>query len=349
MVEEGLPESAIVSELQNKYNGIKKNIDELKQENQLFESYIQRQIKDDPKLEDQINEMQQKGRKGKGQQKKDKYDVPLNAEDKYVIANSELDSLNKNIEEGREKSEELLDNLQAIIQGTKEYISGIKREAFNFKRDIVFGAENERTGKVIAEKLIKYMEENLKEKEKTFDKLDKKNDQLKKQIAKLEGQIKKKEEEGDGLKYIDFHQLDIENRKHVKEIDERNKKLLELKNTSSTVQENLKKLKDELEAQKKLIDKETKGLEEKKKTLSKVEEQTQKVFVEATKIKNESKQLERKQRRNQNLVKERDYINVKKEIFSQVSELNHIERSIKILEEQARRKGIVVDRKIEAE
>lgn len=54
---------------------------------------------------------------------------------------------------------------------------------------------------------------------------------------KAETQIKHKEEMGDDLKFIDFHQLQIENKKHVKDIDERNKKLLSLKlNSGKTVQ-----------------------------------------------------------------------------------------------------------------
>ncbi len=34
---------------------------------------------------------------------------------------------------------------------------------------------------------------------------------------------------GDDLKFIDFHQLQIENKKYVKEIDLKNKNLLDLK------------------------------------------------------------------------------------------------------------------------
>ena len=41
---------------------------------------------------------------------------------------------------------------------------------------------------------------------------------------------------GDDLKFIDFHQLQIENKKHVKDITERNNKLLSLKlNSGKTV------------------------------------------------------------------------------------------------------------------
>jgi len=54
---------------------------------------------------------------------------------------------------------------------------------------------------------------------------------------KADSQIRHKEEMGDDLKFIDFHQLQIENKKHVKDIDERNKKLLALKlNSGKTVQ-----------------------------------------------------------------------------------------------------------------
>lgn len=37
---------------------------------------------------------------------------------------------------------------------------------------------------------------------------------------------------GDDLKFIDFHQLQIDNKKYVKEIDEKNRKLLALKSST---------------------------------------------------------------------------------------------------------------------
>jgi hypothetical protein len=64
-----------------------------------------------------------------------------------------------------------------------------------------------------------------------------KNVSLKTQILKADTQIRHKEEMGDDLKFIDFHQLQIENKKHVKDIDDRNSKLLTLKiNAGNTVQ-----------------------------------------------------------------------------------------------------------------
>jgi len=66
---------------------------------------------------------------------------------------------------------------------------------------------------------------------------------------------------GDDLKFIDFHQLQIENKKFVKDIDEKNKQLVQLKLQSGTTNQALNKLKKELhEEQQKLqeYDKESK-------------------------------------------------------------------------------------------
>lgn len=175
-------------------------------------------------------------KKTKGRKSLDNQPKRLNAEQKYEIANKELETLKFNIEEGREKSETLLERLKAILEGTDLSIAEIRKEAFDFGR-FLSAAENGRTGKYDAEKLMKYMDDKFKAKEALIDKLQLKNVSLKTQILKADTQIKHKEEMGDELKFIDFHQLQIENKKHVKDIDERNKKLLALKlNSGKTVQ-----------------------------------------------------------------------------------------------------------------
>jgi hypothetical protein len=147
-----------------------------------------------------------------------------------------LETLKQSIERGRDCSEALLERLKAILEGTDLTIAEIRKEAFDFGR-FLSAAENGRTGKYDAEKLVKYMEDKERAKDALIGKLTLKNTSLKAQITKAETQIKHKEEMGDDLKFIDFHQLQIENKKHVKDIDERNKKLLSLKlNSGKTVQ-----------------------------------------------------------------------------------------------------------------
>jgi hypothetical protein len=171
--------------------------------------------------------------------------LKLTPEHKYEIANRELETLKMNIEEGREKSETLLERLKAILEGTDLSIAEIRKEAFDFGR-FLSAAENGRTGKYDAEKLMKYMDDKFKAKEALIDKLQLKNVSLKTQILKADTQIRHKEEMGDDLKFIDFHQLQIENKKHVKDIDDRNNKLLTLKINSGNTVQTLNSLKKKL-------------------------------------------------------------------------------------------------------
>ena len=78
--------------------------------------------------------------------------------------------MKSNIEEGREKSETLLERLKAILEGTDLSIAEIRKEAFDFGR-FLSAAENGRTGKYDAEKLMKYMEDKFKGKDALIDKL----------------------------------------------------------------------------------------------------------------------------------------------------------------------------------
>ncbi len=73
-----------------------------------------------------------------------------------------------------------------------------------------------------------------------------KNVSLKAQIMKAEKQIQHKQEMNDDLKFIDFHQLQIENKKHVKDIDERNRKLVKLKKIKGNTDNMLDTLKQSL-------------------------------------------------------------------------------------------------------
>ena len=78
------------------------------------------------------------------------------------------------------------------MEETDVRIAELKKEAYEFKRDIVVGAENFRTGRTMAEKVIRYMEEKLRQKDSMIEKLRLKNATLKTHIKKVEVQLKHK-------------------------------------------------------------------------------------------------------------------------------------------------------------
>ena len=176
-------ESLKLEELSQRLEAIEKDNEQIKRENQLFQSYILRRTKDERKFDDEPDELNKsKTKKKKGNENRI---MKLTAEHKYEIANKELEQLKLNIEEGREKSETLLERLKAILEGTDLSIAEIRKEAFDFGR-FLSAAENGRTGKYDAEKLMKYMDDKFKAKEALIDKLQLKNVSLKTQILKAD-------------------------------------------------------------------------------------------------------------------------------------------------------------------
>lgn len=61
--------------------------------------------------------------------------------------------LNFKLEDTKRNSEKLIDTLKAVLEETDIRIADLKKEAYEFKRDIVVGAENMRTGNTMAEKV----------------------------------------------------------------------------------------------------------------------------------------------------------------------------------------------------
>lgn len=217
--------------------------DVLKQENELLESYLQRNAQslggsDDDEKRDEKDK--------KARQRRARAQVLLTMDQKNDLCSTELEAAQKELEETRRTSERLIDTLRAVIEETDIRIAELKKDAYEFKRDIVVGAENFRTGKTIAEKMIRYMEEKLRQKDAVVEKLRLKNATLKSQAQKIDAQLRHKEEMGDALHYIDFHQLQIENKQYVATIEERNEDLLKLKQTTGSTVQVLNSLKKRL-------------------------------------------------------------------------------------------------------
>jgi hypothetical protein len=129
----------------------------------------------------------------------------LTNEEKYDIAQFESEALKKNIDEGRIKSDSILETLRCILEETDMSITEIRKDAFDFQREILIGGENSRTGKIEAERIVKYFEDKLRQKDHLIEKYKSKKHTLESQIFKTNNQILKKEEMGDDLKFIDFH------------------------------------------------------------------------------------------------------------------------------------------------
>lgn len=159
---------------------------------------------------------------------------------------AELDELQKKIEETKKKSEKFLDTLKALTEAADVKLNEYKKESYEFKKEVVLSGEDNKSGKTKAEKIIRYMEEKLRQKDALIEKLRLKTVTLKAKCKKTENTLKQKEELGEVLHYIDFHQLKIENRQFAQKIEERNQELLQLKMTAGKTLQYLNHLKTQL-------------------------------------------------------------------------------------------------------
>ena len=225
--------------LEQQIEGISKEIEHLRLENSVLTSYNEKKI-----AELGVDEDEKKKKKSKKNAI-----VTLNVEQKCEIANIVHEDLLAEIETHRKNSEKMIDTLRAVLEETEIRIGELKRDAYEFKRDVVVGAENPRTGKIMAERVIRYFDDKNKQVDAIIEKLRLKNSNLKSQINKLESTLAQKEEVGDVLHYIDFHQLQIENKQYVAKIEERNEELLAVKLSGTKTTQALNEFKRRLNQQ----------------------------------------------------------------------------------------------------
>jgi hypothetical protein len=176
-------------------------------------------------------------KKKKGDKSKPTADVIvyLSSEQKVEIATRELEELKEEVERRKSEWGKSVDNLRAEMEEIETGLTEIKKATYEFKRDIVQSALSERTGKVVAEKVIRYFEDKMRSRDTTLEKIRLKNSTLKTQKNKLMLQLKQKEEMGEVLHAIDFDQLKIENHQYMAKIEERNGELLKLKMAAGNI------------------------------------------------------------------------------------------------------------------
>jgi len=329
MVEPPLDRDVLEAELEDlmRFN------ETLMRENELFESHLRRV---NPQLLAGDDDAAGKSKRKSGAPKKATAAV-LAPEQKYEIASQEMEEVRDEIEATKGNSEKLLDSLRASMEETDVRISEIKKDAYEFKRDIVTGAENFRTGKTIAEKAVRYMEEKLRAKGAMAEKLRLKNMTLKSQIQKMEGQLQQKEDMGEVLHVIDFDQLKIENQQYLEKIEERNNELLRLKlTTGNTVQvlNTLKHKLNNLTAESEWLKRET---SQRKETLAKLSEEIARVEQEKEQAARADRKMRRETESQSNMPQVLDYVQQKSDMHDLERSVSSLRRKVEIAEMEAKR------------
>nr|XP_022286161.1 coiled-coil domain-containing protein 113-like [Crassostrea virginica] len=255
----------------------------------------------------------------------------LTTEQKCDIAQKEIDDLKDEIEQLKENCEKVLDTYKAIMEEADLRLAETKKESYEFERDIVKGAMNPRTGKVIAEKVTRYLDEKNRSRDTLIEKLRLKNSTLKVQKKKLDLQLKQKEEMGEVLHKVDFDQLEIENKQYLEKIDQRNTDLLALKLMSTRTNGVLIKYKKKLHTLTKESERLNSEIGSRNDLLSRIDSETEVVEQERAKAEKINRKL-RQQLTDFRVPEVMEYVTEKADLYELQKKVKSWERKVEIAE-----------------
>jgi hypothetical protein len=164
---------------------------------------------------------------------------------KIDLATEELEQSKVDVKNVAVKGETTIETLNALIKQSDLKLLDVRKDAYEFKRDVVLRGETEKgDGKIAAEAVVRFFEDGLRSKDTMIDKLRLKNTGLRAELAKLQAGLQSKAEASGVLHYIDFHQLQIENSQAKEKIEEKNTELMRLKLTAGMAVSTLTKLRE---------------------------------------------------------------------------------------------------------
>jgi len=327
----GDPTTWSIDELREHVDALQRGCEELQMENEMLSDFLQRNAETGEDADQSQRQRSTRMKQARG------LPTVLSVDEKFKIANHEVEALNKDIDNTKRTSDQNLDILKAMMEETDIRIAEVKRDAYEFRRDIVVGAENIRTGKTMAEKVLKYMEDKLNEKEMLINKLLNKNNAYKTAIKKVDKQLRSKLETGDDLQYIDFHQLQIENQQFVVKIDHANQELLKLKRTSGRTVKTLNAMKKKLQQMTAEQKYQQDEILERKQMLAKTESDIAKVVEDKENARRDNKKLRVQSRGTNDMPQVVDYVNQKADYYELQGVLRNWERKVQIAEMHAKR------------
>ncbi|KAI9341998.1 hypothetical protein BDR26DRAFT_859919 [Obelidium mucronatum] len=277
----------------------------------------------------------EKKKKGEKTKEADK-PMLLTPEQKSEIATRELEELRDEIEKQKEEWGKILDNYKAELEEVEIRVSDIKKSMYEFKRDIVQQAVNQRTGKVVAERVLRYFDDKIRSKDAIIEKVRLKNATLKVQKNKLHLQLKQKEEMGEVLHAIDFDQLQIENKQYLAKIEDRNAELLKLKMTAGNTVQILNFFKKKLQSLTAESQKLTNEIDQRREFLAKLNSEASTVAEDTRKAATVNEKLKEKMEEFR-VPHVMEYVHIKAEQHELIKKVKSWERKVEIASMQAQR------------
>uniref|UniRef100_A0A5K3F951 Vps5 domain-containing protein n=1 Tax=Mesocestoides corti TaxID=53468 RepID=A0A5K3F951_MESCO len=141
-----------------------KAVNEIEFENSIFESYIKRlDITVEHQVEQIVSEVSRSSRnRSRSRNAAAERALRLTAEQKCTIAKVEIENYTQEIAAYKQNSEAILDNYKAIIEEAEIQLKFIEKIKYSYDKHITKRAFQPRYNAIMAERLVRFIEEILK-------------------------------------------------------------------------------------------------------------------------------------------------------------------------------------------
>ena len=167
-------------------------------------------------------------------------------EERYTKLMSQIELLEKEFDEKSAMYTEQIGTVTARRDEVQDEVAAKQKSFYAYKRKIAKQAVSSKTGKPMKEAEWNVLEAAEKEKDERVRHERLKYIKLRNQLRMKEGELKEKEQLAEGLHFIDFEQLKIENQTYNEKIEERNEELSKLRNKITMTVQVLSHLKEKL-------------------------------------------------------------------------------------------------------
>ncbi|EAY16289.1 hypothetical protein TVAG_423420 [Trichomonas vaginalis G3] len=255
--------------------------------------------------------------------------TPLPIARKLEIAKYVNDQIDKSIAEASKKFNDDIEQSRAQLIQIQVREKELDKEKAQFLREVCEESRDERTGKIIGEKILKWFDDTVKMKETKKETLILKKQSMSAKIKQTNARLEQKKDLGEKLQQVDYDQLQIDNEAYQDQIAELSKKLSKLQKTSSSVVSRLQNARSLLAEEEKACATMQQSIEQKQKAIQKYEKEASGVEEDHEKLiaSNEEIATKKSEYRVPDVT---DYIDKKAKIYETQKIIKNWERKVQL-------------------
>ncbi|XP_015596618.1 coiled-coil domain-containing protein 113 [Cephus cinctus] len=197
--------------------------------------------------------------------------IKITLNHRIEMTNKEIDEMKKSLVDLEKLAAKTRMDLRARTEEIELRIRETNEARVELEEKLVKRGVDPLTGKIPAERFMRFMEEWFKAADSMIEKLRLKSSNLIMQIKKAKQELIQREELGKTLHAIDFEQLAIQNQDYVKKIEEKNRYLLEMKKITGRYSLELTNRKQKLKDQFFTVTQIRRGISQKQNQIEKLE------------------------------------------------------------------------------